>query len=79
MDGILLKAEAHEDGFAAEDLLESGNNGDTAATAGCQRTFAEGHLETMFSRAIGRDIDRADVTLTAMHRRDNDAYALRRD
>ena len=59
VDGVLLQAEAHEDGFAAEDLLKGGNDRYRSSAACCQRTFAKGHLKTFLRGFVCRYVYRA--------------------
>ena len=79
MDGVLLQAKAHEDRFAAEDLLKGSNDGNGTAATGCQRTLAKGYLKAFLRRFVCRNIYRADITLTAVHGRYFDTHALRRE
>ena len=76
MNGILLETEAHEDGFATKNLLKGCDDRYRATSSGRKRSFAEGYLETFLCRFIGRNIDRTDITLSPMHRRDVYAHTL---
>ena len=77
MDGILLQAEAHEDRFTTEDLFKGCYDWDRTAAARRKRTFAKGNFEAFLGCFVCRNINRADIALTAVHRGDFDADTLR--
>ena len=66
MDGIRFEAEAHQDGFDSQHLLEGGNDRDASATANRNRSFAIHIHVSFFGSLIGRNVDGAPITISAM-------------
>ena len=75
MDSVLLQAESHENGFDSEHAFELGDDRNTTSSSCSDRSFAKREFEAVFGSLVGRQIQRAKVSLAAMHRRDFDTYA----
>mgnify|MGYP006992289194 CR=1 FL=1 len=76
MDGVGFEPEAHQNGFDAQYLLESGDDGDTSTPTHCQRFLSECFGEAFLRRLICREGDGAYVSLSAMHGSDLYLYGV---
>jgi len=66
MDGIRFKAKTHQDRFDAQHLFEGGDNRDTSAAADRKWPFAIYIKVGFFGSLIGRKVNWATITVSAM-------------
>ena len=76
VDGIALKAKAHEDCLHAKNLLKVTDNGDAASTAHCKRFLAKSLLKTGLGSLVRRESNWAHIALTAVHGGYLNLYAI---
>ena len=76
MNGVGLKAEAHEDGLNAKNFLESGDDGNTSSSSDGQWTLAEGSFKTSLGSLVGWHVDGTDIPFSAVEVLDVDFNGL---
>jgi hypothetical protein len=64
VDGVGFEPEAHQNGFDAQYLLESGDDGDTSTPTHCQRFLSKSFFKTFFGGLVFSQMQMVGASIT---------------